>query len=67
MCNVSFDIMMQEIVEALRTKGYNPAEQLKGYVSLGNESYITRYNGAREKIKQLDKEQIRNYIMAQGW
>ena len=67
MHNNDFEKTISEIVEALKERGYNPYEQLQGYVSLGHDSYITRHNGAREKIKKLDIEQIRNYLKEQGW
>ena len=42
--------------------GYNPYEQLWGYVATGNESYITRQGNAREIIKEIDIELIKNYL-----
>ena len=56
-----------EIIKSLEERGYNPYEQLKGYVSLGDDSYITRHGDAREKIKNLDREQISNYLREKGW
>ena len=41
---------------------YNPYEQLWGYVATGNESYITRQGNAREIIKEIDIELIKNYL-----
>lgn len=62
-----FEKIINEIVEALKERGYNPYEQLQGYISLGDDSYITRHNGAREKIHTLDMEQISKYLKEQGW
>lgn len=67
MSNNIFETTMNEIIVALKEKGYNPYEQLKGYIFLGDNSYITRHNGAREKIQKLDKEQISKYLREQGW
>ena len=43
MNNANFEEMINEIIDALQEKGYNPFEQLRGYVSLGDDSYITRH------------------------
>lgn len=67
MCDNNFEKAINEIVEALKECGYNPYEQLQGYISLGNDSYITRHNGARDKIQTLDREQIRKYLSEKGW
>lgn len=67
MSNKEFERILLEIIKSIEERGYNPYEQLKGYVSLGADSYITRHNGAREKIKKLDKEYINNYLKKQGW
>lgn len=67
MDNTTFEEMINEIIGALQEKGYNPFEQLRGYVSLGDDSYITRHKNAREKIQTLDKEQISTYLKEQGW
>ena len=62
----NFEKTINEIIDALKEKGYEPYEQLEGYVSLDDNSYITRHNGAREKIQNLDKEQIKKYLKEQG-
>ena len=67
MNNANFEEMINEIIDALQEKGYNPFEQLRGYVSLGDDSYITRHRNAREKIQKLDKEQISTYLKERGW
>lgn len=62
-----FEKILNEVIEALKERGYNPYEQLQGYITMGNSSYITRHNGARDKIESLDKEQLKKYILEQGW
>lgn len=54
--------IMDEVVDAIADAGYNPLEQLQGYVMLGNINYITRHNNAREKIKQLSIADVIEYI-----
>lgn len=62
----NFKKILNEIIDALKEKGYEPYDQLEGFLSLGDDSYITRHNGAREKIQNLDKDQISKYLKEQG-
>ena len=62
MYNEEFEKTLSEIIESLKEKGYNPYEQIRAYARTGDESFITRHNDAREKIKNLDKEQIIDYL-----
>ena len=67
MSKEEFKKTLMEIIKSLEERGYNPYEQLKGYISLGDDSYITRHGNAREKIQNLDKEQISKYLTEKGW
>lgn len=51
-----------EVVEALIKAGYDPFDQLKGYLGSGDPSYITRQNGARDIIERIDEREIRRYL-----
>lgn len=51
-----------EVVVALRKAGYEPLDQLKGYLESGDPSYITRHNGARDIVEKIDKEEIRRFL-----
>ena len=44
--------------EALLEKGYNPINQLVGYLISGDPSYITSYNGARALLRKLERDEI---------
>ncbi len=57
-----FESNISKIIAAIRKAGYNPYDQLTGYVKTGIDSYITRTDGARDLIKQLDKEDIQAYL-----
>lgn len=57
-----FIAVMEHIVAALKEKGYDPYEQLTGYVKLNNPSYITKHNGARQLIVSLDIACVKNYV-----
>lgn len=51
-------ININEILESLNRKGYNAENQLVGYLLTGDPAYISNYEGAREKIKNLKREEI---------
>ena len=53
---------LNEIIELMKERGYDPVAQLTGYVEIGSDDYITRHGGAREKIKEIDTEMIKDYI-----
>ena len=47
--------ILSEIINALFSQGYQPYNQIYGYVKTSNELYITRKDDVRRKIKTLDK------------
>ena len=61
-----FTEKIEYIIAKLNEKGYSPYEQLAGYVELNNPEYITRHGNAREKIKELDVEDVRVYLNQKG-
>ena len=54
---------LKEVITLLEEKGYDPVAQLTGYIEIGRDDYITRHGGAREKIKEIDIEMIKDYIV----
>lgn len=60
--NITTEEKLNEIIELMKERDYNPVAQLTGYIEIGSDDYITRHGGAREKIKEVDKEVIINYI-----
>ena len=58
MNNREFILTMEDIIQAMREKGYDPYQQLKGYLLENEPGYITRYKDARTLIQTLDKEQV---------
>lgn len=62
MVEKEFISAMELIVTALQEKGYDPYEQLTGYVRLNNPSYITKHNGARQLIVSLDMARVKNFV-----
>ena len=63
---MQFNAALEKIVTALKTAGYDPYAQLTGYVTTGQEYYITRHGGAREMILKLDIEQIKDFLKTQN-
>jgi uncharacterized protein (UPF0297 family) len=46
------------VYEALTEKGYNPVNQIVGYVMSGDPTYITSYKGARSLIMKVERDEI---------
>ena len=53
---------MGKAVSALQAAGYEPYDQLYGYVLNGNDQYITRFGGAREIVTKMDMKDIRTFL-----
>ncbi|ATD54878.1 IreB family regulatory phosphoprotein [Clostridium chauvoei] len=50
--------ILTDVYNALQEKGYNPINQLVGYLISGDPSYITSYNGARALLRKLERDEI---------
>ena len=64
-------IVLQEVCRALQEKGYDPLDQIVGYLLSGDPAYITSHNNARVLIKRLERdlileELVRNYLEVKG-
>lgn len=46
------------IYDALREKGYNPINQIVGYILSEDPTYITTYNNARNLIRHIDRDEL---------
>ena len=65
--NVKSKEILKKVYSALQEKGYNPINQIVGYILSGDPTYITSYNDARNLIRKLDRDElletlVRNYI-----
>ena len=60
--DTEFITTMQEIVISIKEAGYEPYDQLYGYVSTGKEEFITRKGNAREKVKKLNCLALKEYV-----
>ncbi|MGI6037153.1 MAG: IreB family regulatory phosphoprotein [Limnochordia bacterium] len=50
--------ILKEVYQALLEKGYNPINQLVGYLLSGDPTYITSHRGARTLIRQLERDEL---------
>ncbi|MBP1550299.1 MAG: IreB family regulatory phosphoprotein [Oscillospiraceae bacterium] len=46
------------VYDALREKGYNPINQIVGYILSEDPTYITTYNNARSLIRHIDRDEL---------
>ena len=50
--------VLTEVYRALKEKGYNPINQLVGYILSEDPTYITTYQGARSLIHKIDRDDL---------
>ena len=46
------------VYDALKEKGYNPINQIVGYILSEDPTYITNYNNARAEIRKIDRDKL---------
>ena len=49
---------IKEVYAALEAKGYNPVDQLAGYLLSGDPTYITSYDNARTKLRRHERYEL---------
>ena len=64
--------VLEQVYFALTEKGYNPINQIVGYIMSGDPTYITSHNGARSLIMKMERdelveEMLKAYIEHHGW
>lgn len=57
--------ILSTVYDALREKGYNPVNQIVGYILSEDPTYITNYNGARTLIRKLDRDELLQELVRQ--
>ena len=55
---ISVSEVLERVYQALREKGYNPVNQIVGYIMSGDPTYITNYGGARTLISKVERDEI---------
>ena len=56
--NANAKDIIKEVYEALLEKGYNPINQIVGYILSGDPTYITSHNNARSLIRVIDRDEL---------
>ena len=50
--------ILRSVFDALNEKGYNPINQIVGYLLTEDPTYITNYNNARSQICKIDRDEL---------
>jgi uncharacterized protein (UPF0297 family) len=56
--------VLRRVYEALTEKGYNPINQIVGYIMSGDPTYITSHKGARSLIMKVERDEILEELMS---
>ena len=56
--NIGVKEVLREVYAALVEKGYNPINQIVGYIMSGDPTYITSYRNARSLIMKVERDEI---------
>ncbi|MBQ7954998.1 MAG: IreB family regulatory phosphoprotein [Lachnospiraceae bacterium] len=65
-------VVLATVYEALTEKGYNPVNQIVGYIMSGDPTYITSHKNARSMIMKVERDELveellTNYIKTKKW
>lgn len=55
---ISAKDILEIVYKALSEKGYNPVNQIVGYIMSGDPTYITSHNGARSLIMKMERDEL---------
>lgn len=61
--NKKIDHMLSEVKSAMLEKGYNPVNQIVGYILSGDPTYITSHKNARSIISKMEKNELLEEIV----
>ncbi len=56
-------VILSSVYTSLREKGYNPINQIVGYILSEDPTYITNHNDARTLIRQLDRDELLQVLL----
>ncbi|QFJ55736.1 IreB family regulatory phosphoprotein [Pseudobutyrivibrio xylanivorans] len=64
--------VIEQVYGALTEKGYNPVNQIVGYIMSGDPTYITSHNNARSIIMKVERDELveellKEYIASESW
>ena len=55
--------ILTTVYDALREKGYNPINQMVGYILSEDPTYITTHNNARSLIRRIDRDELLEVLL----
>lgn len=61
--DIQMKVILQQVYEALKAKGYNPINQIVGYILSEDPTYITTHNNARSLITKIDRDELLQSIV----
>ncbi len=66
------EVVLTTVYEALTEKGYNPVNQIVGYIMSGDPTYITSHKSARSLIMKVERDELveellTKYIASKHW
>ena len=69
---ISAKDILEIVYKALSEKGYNPVNQIVGYIMSGDPTYITSHNNARSLIMKVERDELveeilKEYIHTNSW
>ena len=69
---ISVKKVLDVVYNAMAEKGYNPVNQIVGYIMSGDPTYITSHNGARSMIMKVERDELveellKEYIRNEAW
>lgn len=56
--------VLERVYDALAEKGYNPVNQIVGYIMSGDPTYITSYGNARSLIMKVERDEILELLLS---
>lgn len=56
-------LILTSVYNSLREKGYNPINQIVGYILSEDPTYITNHNNARTLIRKLDRDELLQVLL----
>ena len=69
---ISVKKVLDIVYHAMAEKGYNPVNQIVGYIMSGDPTYITSHNSARSMIMKVERDELieellKEYIRNESW
>ncbi len=59
----SAEQILMRVYTALKAKGYDPVNQLVGYIISGDPTYITSYDNARSLIRRIERDELLEEVL----